>query len=119
MTSKLVVGRFQSPFSGVFNSNSEKVRLTISTAVSFNLHFQESSILTEEFQPLRMEYKVIFQSPFSGVFNSNVLCQVDQGQAMQAFNLHFQESSILTSQYYDHDHLFYGLSISIFRSLQF
>ncbi len=109
---------FQSPFSGVFNSDFMYVFMTLFKDDPFNLHFQESSILTVlvklneypsgtfnlHFQessiltPLIMvlaeHFYTIFQSPFSGVFNSDWwLMYLD-----------------LTTHF---------LSISIFRSLQF
>ena len=86
---------------------------------AFNLHFQESSILTMLMLKGLSHGYLNFQSPFSGVFNSNLLVNPFIDLDWTAFNLHFQESSILTKNKGIYNKERPRLSISIFRSLQF
>ena len=86
--------------------------------VSFNLHFQESSILTyleDSVVGLEVTFNLHFQE------SSILTKEMEEGKKCPecAFNLHFQESSILTWQQLGRRQGGTILSISIFRSLQF
>ena len=110
---------FQSPFSGVFNSNLVLLCNNLRNELPFQSPF--SGVFNSNYTKMSHQppWEINFQSPFSGVFNSNVSIKTELSGLGKSFNLHFQESSILTNKTAIIEMIEEPLSISIFRSLQF